>query len=737
MSMEVLTILQIAEAFMAYGLVVLLLPAAFLRRQLKCLSAPERMLLYFLVGNFYLIALVFALQLLHLSNRTTLVLGTLLPFGLGWFRAHKAGLEQEAERRVHFCLALLQREVRPKALLLQRYQAWNREKQRTDAKSIVRFLPELVLLAALAAALCYVYGVNIVSVWGYKASDVVVHNVWINSMDQNRIFEAGVYPHGFHCVLYYLETVFGIDTYVLLRVFAFVQTAGVHFSMLVSLKLLCKNRYTPYFGTLLYVLLQGIDPATYLRFNAALPQEHGMLYILPAGALAIRFFQEYALECGEKTPEQQQVRHRRVQWYLLGFLLSVSLTLTVHFYDTIIAGMFCAGIAIGFLPRFVQWKYFRQIIAAGLVGILLAVLPMAVGVLQGNKLQGSLYWALRVVQNEAAAEGTPQTEKPAAEQHGAETSAEMLRSIWRRSVGRTAEYITQQSVGTAAGMLGCIALVLAVGGGCLLLRQADYGMMLCSAGWFAVLLTLMLAAGVLQLPVLMQPDRAGIFFCYAEGLLWSLLLDAAVAPLRGLHTAAEGMAYLAIAASLCGIMRFDLLRSSTGNAGFEANQSILCIANILQQEPENYRWTICSANDERNMILRYGRHVEMITFLRALGEGPERTVTIPTRTVYFFIEKQPLYIFDYSGAPLRADAMPGVSVEGAGRPLEQSAGNAPYTMQRRWVTMSHMYFWAQAFHRLYPNEMTIYYEDDGFVCYKLEQNVNSLYDLNIDYGYNR
>ena len=33
--------------------------------------------------------------------------------------------------------------------------------------------------------------------------------------------------------------------------------------------------------------------------------------------------------------------------------------------------------------------------------------------------------------------------------------------------------------------------------------------------------------------------------------------------------------------------------------------------------------------------------------------------------------------------------------------------------------------------------MTVYYEDDGFVCYKLEQNVNSLYDLNIDYGYNR
>lgn len=85
-----------------------------------------------------------------------------------------------------------------------------------------------------------------------------------------------------------------------LRVFAFVQTAGVHLAMLISLKLLCKNRYTPYFGTLLYVLLKGIDPVTYLRFNAALPQEHGMLYILPVGALAIRFFRNMRWNAGRK-----------------------------------------------------------------------------------------------------------------------------------------------------------------------------------------------------------------------------------------------------------------------------------------------------------------------------------------------------------------------------------------------------------------------------------------------------
>lgn len=50
--------------------------------------------------------------------------------------------------------------------------------------------------------------------------------------------------------------------------------------------------------------------------------------------------------------------------------------------------------------------------------------------------------------------------------------------------------------------------------------------------------------------------------------------------------------------------------------------------------------------------------------------------------------------------------------------------------------MSHMYYWAQAFMKLYPNEMKVYYETDDFVCYYIHQNVECLYNLAIDYGYN-
>ena len=50
--------------------------------------------------------------------------------------------------------------------------------------------------------------------------------------------------------------------------------------------------------------------------------------------------------------------------------------------------------------------------------------------------------------------------------------------------------------------------------------------------------------------------------------------------------------------------------------------------------------------------------------------------------------------------------------------------------------MSHMYYWAQAFQKMYPNEMKVYYETEDFVCYLVEQNDYSLYNFAIDYGYN-
>ena len=80
MSMSMLTVFQIMQTFAAYSFVMLFLPWVFLRKHLAHFELPERIIGYFLAGNFYIIYLVFLLQFLHISGTLTLWIGTLLPF---------------------------------------------------------------------------------------------------------------------------------------------------------------------------------------------------------------------------------------------------------------------------------------------------------------------------------------------------------------------------------------------------------------------------------------------------------------------------------------------------------------------------------------------------------------------------------------------------------------------------------------------------------------------------------
>ena len=102
-------------------------------------------------------------------------------------------------------------------------------------------------------------------------------------------------------------------------------------------------------------------------------------------------------------------------------------------------------------------------------------------------------------------------------------------------------------------------------------------------------------------------------------------------------------------------------------------------------------------------------------------------VKIPTKNVYIFIEKVPVdYAIVYSGSGQS------VSEKGAVRSLPGGTGLESYGGENRWILMSRIYYWAQAFKEKYPNEMQVYYETDQFVCYKIEQNMYHLYNFAID-----
>lgn len=784
--MTTLVILRFLGIFAAYTGVTLALPALMFRRILRGRSLAEQFLMCYTFGNFYIINIVFLLQLLHISNFFTLAgLTAVLSIGIGG-RVNRIPLKQQAGNTGHLFGKLLRGRMKLKSaifLFLGKCAAGIKRLAKFFYRHIVKNPIQSMLLLGIGVCLCWIYGRQIILVYGYRASDIPVHMSWINEMSRGKIFAKGVYPFGFHCMIYYLHAVFRFDTYVILCQFFFAQVIFMHLVLLAMLKQLCKTKYIPYIGTFVFLLGNFWSGQTYSRFYATLPQEFGMIFVIPSIYFLIRFFQ---------IPKQK-LADKETRLTLQCFAMAFSLTLAIHFYGTMIAGLCCIGIACGFCFRFLRKEYFRRIMFTGICSVFLAVLPMGIAFATGTPLQGSLGWGLSVInggKSSSSTETEAETDEaetlevstgddkntvrvvkpdgtvmeidvsdlPSAQENESggqtqtETTApavpkvsfgEKIRKIPGKAKNalsemssRILEFIIKLDVKNIGYMiLASFALLLLLGFIFCVFRQTEYGAMLMSMGFCMWIVTILLCANLFGLPPLMDGARCSIYYVYllsaaltalADGLLYMVL------PLRKLRLVRNAVSLAVAAAVLMGMFQNHMIKQSDFSSGFVMNGAITCLSNIIH-ENEDKTWTIVSANDETQMGLDHGWHYETITFLRGMETLEKNTkVIIPTKTVYFFIEKIP---GDY--AVSYAKSGQSISRKGASRSLPNVGGIGMYQGEGRWIVMSRMYYWAQAFMELYPNEMKVYYEDNKFICYKIEQNMYHQYNFAIDYRYNQ
>ena len=418
MSMTTLVILRFVGIFAAYTGLTVLLPAIMFRRILAGRRLSEQFLMCYTFGNFYIINIVFVVQLLHISGFWTLVLFTAVPGILIWSRVNRVSLRELCMKTGIVCKKILQGSMGIKGFL---YRVKNRSKA-VLKKAVWLFYCEVVcntlqwiLAGAVIAALFWIYGRQLILTYGYRASDIPVHLNWINQMSRGNLFASGVYPFGFHCMVYYLHAVFGFDTYVILCVFYLVQVFFIHIVLLAMLKLLCRSLYLPYAGIMVYILGSFWARQTYSRFGSSLPQEFGMIFVIPSVYFLIGFFQT----------EKKNLKNRETKLILGCFALAFSLTLAIHFYGTMIAGLCCIGIAVGFGTRFLNKEYFRRIMLTGIISVFLAVLPMGIAFAGGTPLQGSLGWGLSVI-NGGSSDTEDTSENEAAQKQAMEEMAARL-----------------------------------------------------------------------------------------------------------------------------------------------------------------------------------------------------------------------------------------------------------------------------------------------------------------------
>ena len=776
MSMTTLMILQFIKIFAAYTGITVFLPAVMFRRILKGRRLSEKFLMCYTFGNFYIINIVFALQLMHISNVFTLCLTTALLSVLIGCRVNRISPKALIKKNGEVFRKLLQGTMGVKEAIFRIGRKLTVSGRKTGGifyREVVCDVLQWILTGAVLFALFWVYGRQLVLTYGYRASDIPVHLNWINQMSRGNLFVSGVYPFGFHCMIYYLHTVFRIDTYMILCLFYLVQVFFIHMVFLAMLKMLCRSKYLPYAGTLIYILGSFWARQTYSRFYSSLPQEFGMIFVIPSVYFLIRFFQI----------EKEQLKTKETKIILGNFALAFSLTLAIHFYGTMIAGLCCIGIAIGFCTHFLNKEYFRRIMLTGIISVFLAVLPMAIAFAGGTPMQGSLGWGLSVisggkktdtadqiktenlsVQNRSLEEIAAQLQENRANQDGGTgeevvqntTEApkpsmtekmksvlekiaqipEKIKNTWKMMAQRIWDFvINTPTKWPSYAILAGIACLIVLGLVFCVIRNVGYGKMLLSAGLCMGILTLLLCAGNLGLPVLMDPARCSIYYTYLLAAALTVLADGIISLLfmQGvLKICLDPISFMITVGLVVGCISQGWMKVSDFSSGYVSNGALTCLANIIK-ENEDKTWTIVSANDETQMGLDHGWHYETITFLRKQENLKKDTeIIIPTKNVYFFIEKIPLdYSVTYAGSGQS------ISKKGASQSLPNSGGISMYQGEGRWILMSRMYYWAQAFMAKYPNDMKVYYESEDFICYVMPQNMYHQYNFAIDYGYNQ
>ena len=680
-TMNVLTVFQCTAIIAAYFIVMVALPAWALRKRLDNFRLCERFMVYIIFGNFSVINIVYALELVHLSYPVTLAAAYLAL--LLWLRWHFYGtslvklwrdLLTCAEKLAHRTLTWRQvwslRRIHPLLWL------------RAQLAGMLKELPSVILLVLLMANVVRVFGGYTLEHYGYVASDLPVHNYWINGLIDNHPFIGGVYPLGYHCVVYFLHEMTRIPVFDFLRVMGLVQTFYFMLTLVAFLRAVCKTRFVPFLGLVFFAVNTGtgvISGTPYWRYIAGIPQEHGMIFLLPTLWTAFEFFRAFELERkASKTTglPLQPFREALSTRWLLGFAMGLSLTISVHFYNFFSFVFFVLAGGVCYAARLVRPSCLWRVIAGGVAGVVFAVIPMAIAFALGTPLQGSIGWGLNVLAPKDAAQTQQEAQQPQTQQEaqqpstsaasqgdaapttsggsaqGAQASSsaeagsssapassssaparvslvERLVSLASRTVNSVRQGVGGQvykysPYADALGTLflwGCAAmLVLAV-----LLwiaRQQDYAAQVATMSLGLFLQMVMTMAASLSLPKLMPVDRAICFVAYWMPAMIVLGLDGAVSlvTLWMRHPVSRDVvSFFAAVSSAVLMVALMGVQPVAKSDRFEPDGNILSLERILREFP-NFSWTIVSANEELRMCEDYGYHTEINEVLNGMEQ---------------------------------------------------------------------------------------------------------------------
>lgn len=721
--MHIKSIINLINVLAAYFIIIIMVTAFMIKPIAKNKNIFDRFVLYLVIGNFYIINIVFILAYLNVFNRVVLIISLIITTVF-----IRIILDKKDSKRI-----FLDSKETIKHLLHGEYGI-NLFLKNTLWKigfSIKSFYTELtkgkklewIIFLLIMCYNIYYYSYNSIHFVSYGAPDEEVHLYWIQSLIGGNIFPSGVYPHAFHNVLSAITVAFGFHAVAVIRSFGVISMILIMTMLYFGLRKILTSKYAALLGFMIFSIVNIYDIEATYRYQFAIPQEYGMIMLIPMATFLFDYL---------KFKKMQD---------LLFFGMCFSMTISIHFYTAIIALVLCLSIGVAYIYRIIKNKLLMRLILCGILSTIVAIGPLAVGYAKVKRMEQSMDWAVRVIEGKEYGNTDEKTNEV---EEGYKIEKEKysfnLNSFLTDSKEEITKYVVLD-IRTMYIFFSLLALtVLYIIFLAILRKIKEENLYQLAFVINSLLLVFLIICRILNLPTIMEPKRVAIFFAYFSPIFIAMPFEVlyAIFNNRKVKIMCSAITFIAIPACFLITIKFGAMRPLPPFYYFQTKGAMLVDYNLIEKY-DAHKWTIVAPVNDASVIRNNGYHYELSDFILAQENWNEDIkITIPTKYVFIYIEKRPIVLYGnrfYKDDKEIVDRSM-VNYEDAKKPLEKGEKDNSYYKEYRNILMAKAYYWAEEYKKYFPREMTLYYEDDEFMVYRIIQNEYALNNFSINYGAN-
>lgn len=718
----------------AYVIVFIMIPAKILNLPLCDGNFLDNAMISIIVSQVTIITLVYLLSFMKIYNYATLLLSLIITVLAYKKFKNKISYRQKLNDFVYKFSDVVTGQL--KLSLIIKPFIRNRFSYAANAvkrffkfffdKNVVYHIICVLSLAVLVLRRCYFS----ITSEAFPTSDISVHTSWINFLDAGYVFSDGIYPFGMHNIVSAFAKLTFIDVVTVMRFWGPINAVLMGIMLVVFITKVFKSPAAATITGMIYCLSNFGSGAVIDRVFFSLPQEYGMLFIFPTAYFMVKFLEEQKPLDG------------------VTFAMAASMTVSAHFYNAIFAVPLCICIVIPYVTRFFKKGVFVKMLLSVLLAAVLCLAPMGIGRAMGYNWQGSLDWAISMMDlgdDEQTSEES--IDESAESDDGLSEEAEEVKepSFIEKSINSFGWTADSYTAFWGYVVMICSAISIVIGIVSLILKKNQMaakvsiglGLNMFVFNYFII------HAGYFNLPSFIAGDRSlnyliyigAIMFGVPLGVFW-LFFEEKIKPVRWISSVA-----VVLAVSIVIVFMGNTYQSS---AYYRLTYSSVT-DNYYKIESTHRKntWTIVSTVDELSLTRNKGWHYEIWEFVFSLEQYEStKVIQIPTEYVYFVIEKRPLKYNEPTYLGEELEIYDTVSKRSASQLLteqicrESKKSDYYSNYDIRKSIMSKAYYWAQKYMQYFPDQMSVYYEDRDVIIYEVKQNMYALNNFAIDYGYN-